>query len=231
VKSSSASRDHRLPIGGRGASTTIIHYPSNAPAAGPALILAHGAGAGQYSAFMTSFAGSIASKGIDVVTFDFPYMESRRKLPDRPPVLESCYAAVIEHVQHELRPKGGLFIGGKSMGARIGSQVAAKDRAIKLAGLILLGYPLHPPGRPGERRDAHLPQIHRPILFVQGSRDAFGTPVELRPILRRLAPAPDLHVVGGGDHSFKVSRGSDQAKVFEGVQERIAVWIHSHSYS
>jgi predicted alpha/beta-hydrolase family hydrolase len=112
------------------------------------------------------------------------------------------------------------------MGGRIATQVAAADPQRPIAGLVLLGYPLHPPGRPAERRDAHLPAVGRPMLFIQGSRDAFGTPAELAPALAPLAPPATLHVVAGGDHSFKVPRTGDQAAVYEDVQRTIAAWVH-----
>jgi predicted alpha/beta-hydrolase family hydrolase len=112
------------------------------------------------------------------------------------------------------------------MGGRIATQVAAADPERPIAGLVLLGYPLHPPGRPAERRDAHLPAVGRPMLFIQGSRDAFGTPAELMPALAPVAPPGTLHVVAGGDHSFKVSRSDDQAAVYADVQRTIAAWVH-----
>ncbi len=143
-------------------------------------------------------------------------------------MLESCYRAVIETVRREVASAGTpLFIGGKSMGGRMATHVAAADAALPLAGLVLLGYPLHPPGRPAERRDKHLPAIRRPMLFVQGSRDTFGTPDELTPVLDRLEPQPTLHIVDGGDHSFKVARSRNQAEVFRDIQKRIADWIRS----
>ncbi len=113
------------------------------------------------------------------------------------------------------------------MGGRIATQVAAADAGLPLTGLVLLGYPLHPPGRPDQRRDAHLPSVKRPMLFVQGSRDTFGTPAELDPILRALSPTPTLHVVDGGDHSFKLSRKNPaaQAAMHAGVQRTIAAWV------
>jgi predicted alpha/beta-hydrolase family hydrolase len=113
------------------------------------------------------------------------------------------------------------------MGGRMATHVAAADPALPLGGLVLLGYPLHPPGRPSERRDEHLPAIRRPMLFVQGSRDTFGTPEELRPVLDRLDPTPALHVVDGGDHSFKVAKSRNQGEVFRTVQQAIADWIAS----
>jgi len=192
------------------------------------LILAHGAGAGQRSTFMIDFADALSELGLDVVTFNFPYIEQRRKIPDRAPVLEACYRDVIAAIRNELESARRLLcIGGKSMGGRIASQVAAADAALPVAGLVLLGYPLHPPGRPLERRDKHLPAIARPMLFVQGARDAFGTPDELTPIVLALQPRPTLHVVPQGDHSFKLSRKdpSAQAAVYTAIQRAIVAWV------
>jgi predicted alpha/beta-hydrolase family hydrolase len=179
---------------------------------------------------MVGFARAIAALGIDVVTFNFLYTEQRRQLPDRAPALEACYRAVIDasRAQIESDPaRRALFIGGKSMGGRIATQVAAADRELPLAGLVLLGYPLHPPGRPERRRDAHLPAVKRPMLFVQGERDTFGTPSELSPVLAALEPAAALHAVAGGDHSFKLSRAdaARQAAIYDEVQRAIVEWI------
>jgi predicted alpha/beta-hydrolase family hydrolase len=194
------------------------------------LILAHGAGAGQRSTFMVDFADALSDLGLDVVTFNFPYIEQRRKIPDRAPVLEACYRRVIAAAVREVESARRLLcIGGKSMGGRIASQVAAADASLPIAGLVLLGYPLHPPGRPLERRDKHLPAIARPMLFVQGARDAFGTPGELAPIVQMLQPLPTLHVVPQGDHSFKLSRKDPaaQAAVYSGIQRAIVAWIQA----
>jgi predicted alpha/beta-hydrolase family hydrolase len=194
-----------------------------------AVILAHGAGAGQHSPFMTSFAQAIAALGVDVVTFNFPYTEQKRRLPDRRPVLESCYRSTLEAVRQAVpSARDALFIGGKSMGGRIATQVAAADANMPVTGLVLLGYPLHPPGKPTERRDAHLPDVRRPVLFVQGSRDAFGTPEELAPVVARMSPPGVVHIVEGGDHSFKVSRAGAQASVFASVQRKMVDWMNEH---
>ena len=115
------------------------------------------------------------------------------------------------------------------MGGRIATQMAAADPDRPIAGLVLLGYPLHPPGRPDQRRDAHLPDVKRPVLFVQGSRDAFGTPEELTPVAATMSPAAAADVVQGGDHSFKVSKSANQAGVYSGVQRAIAEWMEGVS--
>jgi predicted alpha/beta-hydrolase family hydrolase len=214
-----------------GATTTALVYrASGADAPAAALILGHGAGAGQRSAFMVDFASALSSMSVDVVTFNFLYTEQGRKIPDRAPALEACYRAVIDAVHFGVESaRQALFIGGKSMGGRIATQVAAADPALRLAGLVLLGYPLHPPGRPDQRRDKHLPAIARPMLFVQGARDAFGTPDELAPILGALQPPPRLHVVALGDHSFKLSRKDPaaQATVYADVQRAIVSFVSS----
>jgi uncharacterized protein len=213
---------------GAGAHTTALVYPAEQPHIGAALILGHGAGAGQDSPFMTEFARALAVLGADIVTFNFLYTEQKRRLPDRAPVLEACYRTVIETVRDRVESaRHALFIGGKSMGGRIATQVAAADADLPLAGLVLLGYPLHPPGRPERLRDAHLPAVSRPMLFVQGSRDGFGTPDELAPILGRITPPPTMHEAVGGDHSFKLT-GRDparQAAMYEDIQRAIARWI------
>jgi hypothetical protein len=207
---------------------TATDYPAaTANRAGVTLILGHGAGADQTSGFMVVFATALADRGIDIVTFNFLYSENRRRIPDPNPRLESCWRAVIEAVRSRITSSASkLAVGGKSMGGRIASQVAAGGTG-DLAALVLLGYPLHPPGRPDRLRAAHLREVKAPMLFVQGSRDPFGTPAELQPIVSRLAPTADLFVVEGGDHSFKVpkSAGVKQQDVHRAIQDRIETWL------
>ena len=212
---------------GTGAGTTALVYATEHRASA-ALILGHGAGAGQHSPFMVDFASALSEFGLDVLTFNFLYTEHKRKVPDRGPVLEECYRAVIDAARDHLESaRRALFIGGKSMGGRIATQVAALDATLPIKGLVLLGYPLHPPGQPHKLRDAHLPAVRRPMLFVQGTRDTFGTPDELAPILGGLSPRPAVHVVDGGDHSFKLSKKDParQMTVYSTIQHRIVGWI------
>jgi hypothetical protein len=205
---------------------SALLYPADKKSrAGITLILGHGAGAGQTSNFMVTFAAELATRGIDVVTFNFFYAEHRRGAPDKNDLLETCYRAVIEAVRsYATLRRNKLAIGGKSMGGRIASQVAASGVS-EIAGLVFLGYPLHPPGRPEQLRSKHLPNIKAPMLFIQGSRDAFGTLDQLRPIIKKL-PAT-LFVIEGGDHSFKIpkSAGITQDAVFELVQDKVARWL------
>jgi predicted alpha/beta-hydrolase family hydrolase len=193
-------------------------------------IFAHGAGAGQHSTFIVEFARRLASLGLTIATFDFPYIIARRRIPDRGPVLEACYRAVIDAVTRDVpAAREALFIGGKSMGGRIATQVVAADAELPVRGLVLLGYPLHPPGRFDRLRDAHLPAVHRHTLFIQGSRDAFGTPPELEPVLARMSPTPTLRVIDGGDHSFKLPRRDPAAQeaLHAEIQRAIVQWIRS----
>jgi predicted alpha/beta-hydrolase family hydrolase len=170
------------------------------------LILAHGAGAGQTHPFMTAVARGLSERGLDILTFDFLYMQQRRKMPDRMPQLVACYRAAIDKAREDLESaRQRLFIGGKSMGGRAATHVAADDPDLPITGIVLLGYPLHPPGRLDQLRDAHLPNVKRPMLFVQGTRDTFGTPDELRPVLAMVSPAPTLYEVQREGHSFKIS--------------------------
>lgn len=215
-------------VGAEGRTTALV-YPAAQPAAPAALLFAHGAGAGQRSPFIVEFARAVSQRGVDVVTFNFLYAERKRHVPDRPPLLEACYLAAIRRVLDAIESaRHALFIGGKSMGGRIATQVAAGDPALPIAGLVLAGYPLHPPGRPTQRRDAHLPAVKRPTLFVQGSRDAFGTPEELAPALAAM-PRPTLHVVDGGDHSFKLPRRDPaaQAAVYDDLARTTVEWVRS----
>jgi predicted alpha/beta-hydrolase family hydrolase len=218
-----------LKIGlGTGADVTALVYAAERPPADAALILAHGAGAGQHSPFLVSFARALAARGLDIITFNFLYTEQHRRVPDRRPVLDACYNAIIQAIRQRVdSARSGLFIGGKSMGGRIATHVAAADPALPVAGLVLLGYPLHPPGKPTERRDAHLGDVRRPMLIVQGSRDTFGTPAEFASLMSSLSPPPTMHVVEGGDHSFKIARGGKaaQEQVHADVQRTIIEWI------
>lgn len=209
--------------------TGIIREASRRERLRATLLLGHGAGADQTSEFMSSFAEGLAARGIDVVTYNFLYAEQGRRAPDRGDKLEACLLAAIEAVRAR-KPLSAnrLFIGGKSLGGRIASQVAS--RGVKdLSGLVFLGYPLHPPGKPEQLRAEHLPLIRKPMLFVQGSRDPFGTPDELLPLARGLKPPAELYVIEGGDHSFKVPKSApvSQDQVYERARDEIARWIRN----
>jgi predicted alpha/beta-hydrolase family hydrolase len=197
-----------FPLVGAGAdgqATSAKHYEA-AGAAKATLVLAHGAGAPQSHPWMVAMARAIVQRGIEVVTFNFLYTEGRRRAPDKPAVLEATWRAAIEAVRARCAP-ARVGIGGKSMGGRIATQVAAGED-VQVDRLVLLGYPLHPPGKPAQLRVKHLPRVRAPMLFVQGSRDAFGTPEELTPHLAGLASGTRLFVIEGGDHSLGTPKRS-----------------------
>ncbi|MEQ1757095.1 MAG: alpha/beta fold hydrolase [Vicinamibacterales bacterium] len=200
------------------------HFPPTGDSLNTLFVFAHGAGAGETHPFMTACASALAAHGVDVVTFNFPYMEAKRRLPDRAPVLEACFEAVV--AQARALPglaERGLFIGGKSMGGRMATHLAAKGLD-RLRGVVALGYPLHPPGKPEQLRVAHLPQIQVPVLIVQGERDTFGTPAELTPYAEAIPGGATVHVVDGGDHSLGV-RGTKPEMVREAVVQRVVSWM------
>ena len=194
----------------------------------PLLVLAHGAGAGEKHPWMLQVARGLVAHGVSVVTFEFPYMEARRKRPDLAPVLETAFRAVWDDVAREVPVGTTLFAAGKSMGGRMASQVAAANGfAPPAAGLVFFGYPLHPPDAPAKRRDAHLPHINVPMLFIHGTRDPFGTPDEMRDLTAGL-PTSRLHLVEGGDHSLQRARRGESVDDAVGVA---AAWIKSLSRS
>jgi uncharacterized protein len=210
-----------------GATITATHYAAATPA-GAWLVLAHGAGAGQRHPFMVSISKALAERGIDVVTFNFPYMEQKRRAPDRAPVLESSFRAVVAAAgQQRSLNNQRLFIGGKSMGGRMATHLAAEG-IDALHGVIALGYPLHPPGKPEQVRTAHLPAITAPVLIVQGERDAFGTPSELAPVIESMRADVTLHVVARGDHSLVV-KGQSKADALDAIAAVAAEWMGRHS--
>src|SRR5258708_3940582 len=208
-------------------SVTALLYPAAKRARmGVTVVLGHGAGANQLSGFMVMIAQGLAARGIDVMTFNFVYKEKGRSIPDPKARLESCYQAVIKTAQTNRKlKKNRLVTGGKSMGGRIASQVAAVAPD-GIAGLVFLGYPLHPPGRPDKLRADHLQDIRAPMLFVQGARDTFGTAEEIRAVIKRLQLPATLYAVEGGDHSFKIPKRGDipQTMVYEMIMDQVADW-------
>jgi uncharacterized protein len=199
------------------------------------LVFAHGAGAGQFHPFMSGYAEGLANRGVTVVTFNFPYMEKRRKTPDRAPVLEEAFRrAIVGAVEQRHVRASKLFIGGKSMGGRIATHLAASldkwPKAPPPNGVIAFGYPLAPPRskRTGDRV-THLKTLTVPTLIVQGTRDPFGGPDEIKEAIADASPPPAIEIltIEGGDHSFAVlkSSGRDQAVVHAEIQDAVAAWI------
>jgi predicted alpha/beta-hydrolase family hydrolase len=184
--------------------TILQTGPADAPAT---LVLAHGAGAAMDSRFMNAFAEALAERGLQTVRFEFGYMAARRrgegrKPPPRAETLKGEYRDVVAAL--DARP---LFIGGKSMGGRVASMIAdALYAAGRIAGLVCLGYPFHPPAKPERLRTAHLETLAAPALICQGTRDPFGTRAEAEAYA--LAPAIRVHWLPDGDHDFRPMKGS-----------------------
>ncbi|MCH6470036.1 alpha/beta hydrolase family protein [Sinomonas terrae] len=165
------------------------------------VVLAHGAGAGMDHPFMVGFAEALAGLGIATLRFNFAYMEAGKRLPDRAPKAIPVWAAALQEAG--LRSGGGrLWAAGKSFGGRMASMALAEG-AIDPAGLIFLGYPLHPAGKPEKLRDEHLYGLHVPMLFLQGTRDTLATRELLDAVVAKL-PSATLAWQEGGDHSFGI---------------------------
>ena len=202
----------------------MIVYPAESGVARRVLlVLAHGAGGGQQHPFMVRYARGLAARGIDVATFDFPYMLAGRKAPDKAPVLEDAFRrAVVEAAAHPGFETHRLFIGGKSMGGRLATHLAAAvdqwpAEASRLDGVIVFGYPLNPPGGPSKRspdRVSHLARITVPVLIVQGTRDSFGGPDHIREAM----PHAHVHPVAGADHS-------PAAKFDQEIWDRVVAFV------
>lgn len=208
--------------------TALLYSAAKTNRIGITIVLGHGAGANQLSGFMRMVSGGLAARGFDAMTFNFLYTESGKHIPDPKARLESCYRAVIDAaIKHPKLKKNRVMIGGKSMGGRIASQVAAAEGK-RIAGLVFLGYPLHPPGRPDKLRDEHLGEIRAPMLFCQGARDTFGTKDEIGAVIKKRRLPATLYVIEGGDHSFKVPKSlGPQEKIYENVIDEIAKWARS----
>jgi predicted alpha/beta-hydrolase family hydrolase len=188
-------------------------------------VLAHGAGAGMRHPFMTQIAEKLQSSGVATLRYEFPYMQSGRKSPDRPGVLEVTVRKAIETAA-ELAPDLPIIAGGKSMGGRITSQLLAQDHSLPVRGICFLGFPLHQPGKPGRERAKHLFDVVQPMLFVQGTRDTLADLSLIRTVTGELGSLATLHVVEGGDHSFAVrkSDGRSHDQVMDEIAEAITSW-------
>ena len=223
-----------VQVNDKEAVTALVYSADKKNHAGITVVLGHGAGASQASGFMRMYAKGLAARGLDVMTFNFVYMEQGRSVPDQKPKLEACFRAVIAAaMKHKKLKNNRLIVGGKSMGGRIASQVVAgeeKESFIDhVAGLVFLGYPLHPPGQSTKLRVEHLVHVRKPMLFVQGTRDALGTPEEINPHIKDLKPAAKIFPIEGGDHSFKAPKkfGSPQEQIYEDAMNEIDRWSRS----
>ena len=213
----------QLAVPDHGTTSGVVVRPRKPTAA---LVLAHGAGAGMEHPFMDAAARRLAAHGIATMRYQFPYMEAGRKRPDRPAVAEATVRAAVDTAAREL-PDLPLFAGGKSFGGRMTSQAAAASPLPGVRGLIFLGFPLHPAGRPAAERADHLADVSSPMLFLQGTRDRLADLELLRPVVEALGPRATLHVLDGADHSFHVLKRSDRTddEVLDELAAATAEWI------
>jgi predicted alpha/beta-hydrolase family hydrolase len=189
------------------------------------VLVAHGAGTAYDHSFLVAYADGLAAGGVNAVRFNFPYMERGRGGPDPAPVLEACYRSVLEAVRADATLGGGpIVIGGKSMGGRMASHLAAAG--VPVDGLVFLGYPLHPAGQPHKLRAAHLPRITAPMLFLTGTRDAL-CPLERLAAVLTTVPRAALHIVDDADHSFAVRKrsGRDAPAVMQELVDCSIAWL------
>ena len=170
-------------------------------------VLAHGAGAGMRHTFLESIAQRLADCGIATLRYQFPYMERRAGRPDPPAIAAATVRAAVAEAAR-VAPGLPLVAGGKSFGGRMTSTAQAEAPLPGVRGLLFLGFPLHPPGRPDDKRAEHLAQVRVPMLFLQGDRDEFADLTLLRPVVKRLGERATLHLIQGGDHSFKVLKST-----------------------
>jgi len=194
------------------------------------LVLAHGAGAGMRHPFLERIAQLLGERGVATYRYEFLYMEKRSGRPDSPVVAEGrVREAVIDAAR--VAPGLPIFAGGKSFGGRMTSQAQAHEPLPGVHGLAFLGFPLHPPGRPGTSRAEHLSDVRVPTLFLQGTRDEFAGLDLLRPIVKKLGKSATLHIVEGGDHSFKVLQrsGRTEADVMNELADTITAWTGQHA--
>ena len=191
-------------------------------------VLAHGAGAGMRHPFLESIAQRLAERSIATLRYQFPYMEQRARRPDPPAVAAATVRAVVAEAAR-LAPALPLVAGGKSFGGRMTSTAQAEAPLPGVRGLVFLGFPLHPPGRPGDARAEHLAQVQIPMLFLQGRRDEFADLTLLQPVVTRLGARATLRLVEGGDHSFHVLKrsGRTDTEVMGELVGRIADWAGS----
>lgn len=216
-----------VPVGQQ--TTSAIYDPGTGEViADTVFVCAHGAGGNKLDGSMQKTAKALAARGVNVVRFNFLYKEKKSGRPDPMPRLQECYSAVVDHVRSEVNPKR-LIIGGRSMGGRAASMMAAE--AFDCDGLLLYAYPLHPPGHPEKLRDAHLPSIKVPVLCFNGTRDPFCTPALMEKALESVKTKWTMRWIDSADHSFHVpkSSGRTDGQVMDELAESSSEFIRSLS--
>ncbi len=230
--SGSSPAVHDAPDGGGGSVSVAVHEPAGTSPAPPVLLLTHGAGGNRDTPGLVSLAESLAERDVRAVRFNLPAAEAGRRRPDRPGRAIACIAAVLDWTARKYG--GPLFVGGRSFGGRMASLLLADETAAarrQVAGLVLLAYPLKPPGKPevpAERME-HLGRLDVPTLFVSGDRDPFAPPNLLNPVV--VGAGAELRWIKGGDHGFRVPKAilaateRTSAEVRREIAEAVATFI------
>jgi uncharacterized protein len=216
------AKELRISVGEAGEVSALLLKPAKAKCL---LVLAHGAGAGMRHVFLEELAADLADAGVGTLRYQFLYMEQRRKAPDRPALLTATVQAAVAAGAEAARGLP-LFAGGKSMGGRMTSQAAASGLLSGVRGIIFFGFPLHPPNQPGTKRADHLAKVAVPMLFLQGTRDAFAPLASIRGVCKKLGSNATLTIVEGADHSFHVpkSSGKSDAEVLRDLAQITSDW-------
>ncbi len=219
----------RFSVPGNGEVSALLVRPRTARWL---LVLGHGAGAGMNHPFLGKLSEELAGAGIATLRYQFPYMQERRRVPDKPKVLTATVAAAVQTAGNAA-PGLPLLAGGKSMGGRMTSQAAAQGLLPQLRGLVFFGFPLHPPNRPGTKRAEHLAKVSQPMLFLQGTRDTLADLTLLRPVCAKLGSRATLHIIPEADHSFHVLRrsGKTDPDVMRKLAQTAASWADKLSHS
>jgi uncharacterized protein len=225
IHAMAAAKKLRFAVENAGEVSALLLRPANPDWL---LVLAHGAGAGMTHPFLESLAQELAAVRIATFRYQFPYMEQRRRAPDRPPILTATVNAAIQGAK-EAAPGLPLLAGGKSMGARMTSTAASQGTLDQVRGLVFFGFPLHPPKQPATKRADHLTKVSLPMLFMQGTRDTLADLTLLRPIAAALRERATLHVIDTADHSFHVlkSCGKTDAQILSELAQTTAAWAQN----
>ncbi|MDP3761908.1 MAG: alpha/beta hydrolase [Ramlibacter sp.] len=212
-----------IPLAAGATTSGLLDVPAGAQAC---YVFAHGAGAGMHHAFMAAMADGLARRGIATLRFQFPYMEQGSRRPDVPSVAQAAVRAAVEEAARQL-PTLPLFAGGKSYGGRMTSQAQAAQPLTGVTGIVFVGFPLHPAGKPSVERAEHLADVALPMLFLQGTRDELAELGLIRQTTARLGRRATLHVAEGADHAFHVlvRSGRNDAQVREELLDTMAQWM------
>ena len=220
----SQATDFKMDLPDNGQVSALLDRPADAWLL---YVLAHGAGAGMRHRFMESIVRALSDRGVATLRYQFPYMEAGARRPDPSDVAEDTVRAAVA-LAAELAGGIPVIAGGKSFGGRMTSRAAAKSLP-GIRGLVFLGFPLHPPGKPGTQRADHLDSVEVPMLFLQGTRDLFAQLDLLSTVCRRLGQRATLHPIDEGDHSFKVPKrtGRDSSAVIDELADIMVEWAGS----